>query len=64
MQSGNNVLPRGKMNWKSSTNVKSKSISSAMSGNIFEEIMKILLCCDSNNLTQTSRCLKLGASIT
>ena len=64
MQSGNNVLPRKTMYWKNSTNVKSKSISNAMSRNRFEEIMKILLCCDNNNFTQTSTCLKLDASIT
>ena len=54
MQSDSNVLPRKKMYWKNSTNVKSKSISKAMSRNRLEKIMKILLCCDNNNLTQTS----------
>ena len=54
MQSGNNVLPRGKMYWENSTNVKNESISNAMSQNRFEEIMTMLLCCDNNNFTQTS----------
>ena len=63
MLSGNNVLPRGKMYREKSTNVKSESISNAMSRNRFEKIMKILFCFD-DNFTQTSRCLKLDASIT
>ena len=64
MQLGNNVLTRGKMYWKNSTNVKSKSISIAMLRNRFEEIMKVLFCCDNNNFAHASRCLKFGASIT
>ena len=55
MLSGNNVLPRGKMYYENSTNVKNEFISNAMSQNRFEEIMKIFLYYDNNTFTQTSR---------
>ena len=48
--SGYNVLPRGKMYWENSDDVKNESVSNAMSRNRFEEIISMLHCCDNEEL--------------
>ena len=57
--SGYNVLPRQKMNWKNSDDVKNKSVSNAMSRNRFEEIKSMSRCCDNKQLDPDDKMSKV-----
>ena len=57
--SGYNVLPRRRMYWENSEDVKNDSMSHAMSRNRFEEILSVLHCCDNNNLNSEDKMTKV-----
>ena len=57
--SGYNVLPRRRMYWENSEDVKNDSMSRAMSRNRFEEILSVLHCCDNNNLNPEDKMTKV-----
>ena len=56
--SGYNVLPRRKLYWENSSDVKNESISIAISRNRFEEIMSLLYCCNNNQLDPNDKMSK------
>ena len=57
--SGYNVLPRRRMYWENSEDVKNDNMSRAMSRNRFEEILSVLHCCDNNNLNPEDKMTKV-----
>ena len=57
--SGYNELPRRKLYWENSSDVKNEAISEAMSRNRFEEILAMLHCCDNSQLDLNDKMSKV-----